>query len=67
VVGSEYLVFSAEGGNVTVNLAGVSGTRTVEWFNPATGQAIAGGTVTGGTTVGLTAPFTGMAVLYVHP
>ena len=66
VVGSEYLVFSAEGGNVTVNLAGVSGTRTVEWFNPATGQAIAGGTVTGGSTVGLTAPFTGMAVLYVH-
>ena len=67
VVGSEYLVFSAEGGNVTVNLAGVSGSRTVEWFNPATGQAIAGGTVTGGSTVGLTAPFTGMAVLYVHP
>jgi hypothetical protein len=66
VVGSEYLVFSAEGGNVTVNLAGVSGTRTVEWFNPTTGQAIAGGTVTGGTTVALTAPFTGMAVLYVH-
>jgi hypothetical protein len=67
VVGSEYLVFVPGGGSVVVNLAGVSGTRTVEWFNPATGQAIAGGTVSGGGTVRLTASFNGMAAVYIHP
>jgi hypothetical protein len=46
VVGSEYLVFNAESGSVRVDLSAVSGSRTVEWFNPATGQTIAGGTVT---------------------
>jgi hypothetical protein len=67
VVGSEYLVLLPFGGTVTVNLAGVSGTRTVEWFNPATGLTTAGGTVTGGGSVSLTAPFSGMAALYIHP
>ena len=67
VVGSEYLVFNAESGSVSVNLAGVSGSRTVEWFNPATGQAMAGGTVTGGGSVSLTPPFSGMSVVYIHP
>ena len=67
VVGSEYLVFNAEIGNVSVNLSGVSGSRTVEWLNPATGQTTAGGTVTGGGSVSFTPPFSGMAVLYIHP
>ena len=67
VVGSEYLVFNAEIGNVSVNLSGVSGSRTVEWFNPATGQTTAGGTVAGGGSVSFTPPFSGMAVLYIHP
>jgi hypothetical protein len=68
VEGSEYLVFLPSGGSVSVNLAGVSGSRTVEWFNPANGQTTAGGTVTGGGTVTLTAPFIGgMAVAYIHP
>jgi hypothetical protein len=67
VVGSEYLVFVPGGGSVTVNLAGVSGSRTVEWFNPATGLTTAGAAVTGGGTVTLTAPFSGMAVVYIHP
>jgi uncharacterized protein YjdB len=66
VVGSEYLVFNAESGSVSVNLAGVSGSRTVEWLNPATGETIAGGTVTGGGSVSFTPPFSGMAVLYIH-
>jgi hypothetical protein len=66
VVGSEYLVFMPGGGS-DVNLAGVSGSRTVEWFNPATGQTIAGGTVSGGDWVSLIAPFSGMAVAYIHP
>jgi uncharacterized protein YjdB len=67
VVGSEYMVFLPNGGSVTVNLAGVSGSRTVEWFNSATGQAVAGGTVNGGGSVTLNAPFSGMAALYIHP
>ena len=67
VVGSEYLVFLPSGGSTTLNLAGVSGSRTVEWFNPATGLTTAGAAVTGGGTVTLTAPFSGMAVVYIHP
>jgi hypothetical protein len=67
VVGSEYLVFVPGGGSVSVNLTAISGSRTVEWFNPANGQVTAGGTVTGGRTVTLTAPFSGMAAVYIHP
>ena len=67
VAGSEYLVFLPSGGSANVNLAGASGLRSVEWFNPANGQTTAGGTVAGGSVVALTAPFSGMAVLYIHP
>jgi hypothetical protein len=64
--GREYLVFLPSGGSVSVNLSGVSGSPTVEWFNPANGQAIAAGSVAGGGTVTLTAPFAGMAVVYIR-
>jgi hypothetical protein len=67
VVGSEYLVFLPSGGSVTADLSGVLGSRTVEWFNPANAQTTAGAPVTGGGTVTLTAPFSGMAVVYIHP
>jgi hypothetical protein len=67
VVGSEYLVLLPAGGSVTVNLSGVSGSLMVEWFNPANGQTTAGGTVAGGAAPTLTAPFSGMAVVYIHP
>ncbi|HMI49493.1 MAG TPA: putative collagen-binding domain-containing protein, partial [Gemmatimonadaceae bacterium] len=67
VVGSEYLVFLPNGGSVNVNLTGVSGSRTVEWFNPANGQTTAGSAVNGGSTVTINAPFSGMAVAYIHP
>jgi hypothetical protein len=67
VSGSEYLVFLPSGGSVSVNLSAVSGTRVVEWFNPATGQTTAGAAVTGGATRTLSSPFSGMAVLYIHP
>jgi hypothetical protein len=66
VVGSEYLVFLPSGGSVNVNLSGVSGSRTVEWFNPTTGQPVSGGSVSGGGTVTLSAPFSGMAAVYIH-
>ena len=67
VVGSEYLVFLPSGGSVIVNLAGVTGARTVEWFNSANGQTVVGGSVAGGNSVRITAPFTGTAVAYIHP
>ena len=67
VVGTEYLVFLPGGGSTSLNLTGASGARTIEWFNPATGQVVVGKTVTGGNSVTLTAPFSGSAVAYVHP
>jgi hypothetical protein len=68
LAGTDYLVFLPTGGNVNVDLSAVSGTRTVEWFNPSTGQTTAGGTVLGGSSVNnFTAPFGGMAVLFIHP
>jgi hypothetical protein len=65
--GVEYLVFLPTGGSVTLNLSGVTGLRAVEWFNPADGKTSEGGTTNGGQSVSLTAPFSGAAVLYVHP
>ena len=67
LAGTDYLVFLPSGGSVNVNLAGVSGSRAVEWFKPGTGQTTAGAPVPGGGTVSLTAPFSGMAVVYIHP
>jgi hypothetical protein len=67
VVGSEYLVFAPTGGSFTVDLTSVSGTRTVEWFNPSSGETATGGTVTGGHSVALNPPFSGAAVAYIHP
>jgi uncharacterized protein YjdB len=64
--GSQYLVFIPGGGNVKLNLSEVTGTLTVEWFNPATGVATPGGTVSGGPSQTLTAPFGGNAVLFLH-
>lgn len=67
VAGSEYLVFLPNGGSVNVNLAGVSGSRTVEWLNPANGQTVVGATVNGGGYVTIRAPFGGAAVAYIRP
>jgi hypothetical protein len=66
VVGSEYLVIVPTGGSVSVDLSGATGTRTVEWFNPSTGDTASGGSVTGGQSVNLTPPFGGIAVVYIH-
>jgi hypothetical protein len=67
VVGTEYLVFLPNGGYASVNLAGVSGARTVEWLNTTNGQTVIGATVNGGGTVTIRAPFGGAAVAYIHP
>jgi len=69
VPGSEYLVLLPTGGSVDVNLSAVSGTRTVEWYQPRTQSTIIGTSVSGGSTVTLTSPFSGsnLTVLYIHP
>lgn len=63
--GAEYLVYLPFVSSVTVNLSGVSGSLTVEWFNPTTGQTVAGGTTTGGASRTFAPPFGGDAVLYL--
>lgn len=50
---------------VTWDLRDASRPLSVEWFNPTTGRAQSGGTVSGGGTRAFTAPFTGDAVLYL--
>jgi hypothetical protein len=55
--GDTYLVQLHGGGNHTLNLGGVTGTYTVKWFNPRTGDALVNGpTVSGGGTVSLGSP-----------
>ncbi|HKV25953.1 MAG TPA: IPT/TIG domain-containing protein [Candidatus Acidoferrum sp.] len=63
--GAEYLVYAPNGGNITLNLSNTTRLMNVEWFNPATGTASSGGTVTGGSTLTFTPPFSSDAVLYV--
>jgi hypothetical protein len=67
-IGAEYLVYLPFGGTVSVNLTSASGTFTVEWFRPGTGQTTAGGTVVGGAPRSLNAPSptSDEAVLYLH-
>lgn len=52
---------------VTVDLTAASGHLTVEWFNPATGTALAGGTTSGGASRSFRAPFRGHAILHILP
>jgi hypothetical protein len=61
----EYLAYLPSGGSINMNLSATSATLNVEWFNPSTGTTTRGGTVNGGATRSLTAPFSGDAVLYL--
>lgn len=66
--GHEYLCFFPAGGQEGIDLwdtpADVS--FAVEWFNPQTGAATAGGNIAGGKRHALGAPFTGPSVLYLR-
>jgi uncharacterized protein YjdB len=64
--GSQYVVYLPDGGNVAMDLSAVTGSLAVEWLNPATGNVTQSGTVAGGASVTLTAPFNGPAVVFVH-
>jgi hypothetical protein len=61
--GAEYLAYQPGSGSFSVTLG--LGTYAIEWFNPATRQTSAGGTVNGGGSSTFTPPFDGQAVLYL--
>ena len=48
-----------------VDLTAMSGTASVEWFNPSTGETTTAGTIPGGSKQDFTAPFSGDAVLHI--
>jgi Putative collagen-binding domain of a collagenase len=67
-VGAEYLVYAPSGGRFTVDLSAMPSSRrlVVEWFNPSSGTAIAGGSIPAGqSSQAFTPPFGGDAVLYL--
>jgi hypothetical protein len=65
--GAEYLVYLPSAGTATVDLRATSGSLSVEWFDPNTGQTTAGPPTTGGAIRSFTAPSaSAKAVLYIH-
>ncbi|MEK7571624.1 MAG: DUF6298 domain-containing protein [Patescibacteria group bacterium] len=62
--GSEYLVYQPGSGGFTVDVG--AGSYTVEWFNPVTQATQAASTISGGSTMTFTPPFSGAAVLYLR-
>jgi Bacterial Ig domain/IPT/TIG domain/Family of unknown function (DUF6298)/Putative collagen-binding domain of a collagenase len=63
--GAEYVVYAPSGGAFTVNLSATTRVLNVTWLNPATGATSSGTSVTGGSTLSFTPPFSGDAVLYL--
>jgi len=64
--GKEYLVYLPEGGEVTVDLSGASGSIAVEWFDPRSGDTTQGHITSGGQKHSFQPPFDGDAVLYLR-
>jgi hypothetical protein len=65
--GREYVVYLPDGNDITVDLSQGSGTFTVEWFNPRTGETMTMSPVAGGTPVTYTAPDNKDWVLHIYP
>ena len=63
--GKDYLVYLPSGGSVTVNLAALSKSLGVKWYDPKTGLYSGHSTTIGGGNKAFTAPFSGDAVLYI--
>ena len=62
---AEILVYLPVGPWVTVDLTAISGTLSVEWFNPSTGAVSLRENIPGGDHRELSAPFAGDAVLFL--
>lgn len=63
ISGQEYLVYDEDGGSITINLSGASGSFSVLWFDPKTGAEQAGTAISGGGARTLTSPHAGDSVL----
>ena len=61
----EYLFYQPESGQFRLNLTGARGPFSVEWFSPATGEKVTGGSFPGGHPIDFTPPFAGEAVLHL--
>ncbi len=64
--GSSYVVYLYDGGQVTLDLSGATGSLNVTWFDPRTGTESDGGQVTGGSAQTFTAPGAGDFALSIH-
>ncbi|MBO3804102.1 MAG: hypothetical protein JTT11_09610, partial [Candidatus Brockarchaeota archaeon] len=64
-LGSEYLVYLPDGGDVVVDLAGAPKGLGVEWFDPNTCEKVTGRSEDGGSAKAFSSPFGGDAVLYI--
>lgn len=63
--GKEYVIYSMNGGTISVDLSAVSGMIRYQWLNPITGEYSNPVDVSGGGTRSFTAPFSGEAVLHI--
>ena len=63
--GKEYLVYLADGGEVTVDLTGASGALAVEWMHPVDRTIMAGDPIRGAPKESFQTPFGSNAVLYL--
>jgi hypothetical protein len=63
--GREYLVYSPEPTQVTIDLTDAQVPLRVEWFDPAQGRAVPGDDVSAGRRVHFASPFVGDFVLYL--
>lgn len=61
-----YVFYLFNGGAVSINLSGTTGTFIAEWYDPRTGAFRAAPAATGGGNRSFTAPATGDWVLYLH-
>ena len=54
--GSAFAIYLKKGGMISVDLSGVGGSLSVNWFNPRTGEETSDGSTSGGKTELFTAP-----------
>jgi len=64
--GRGYVAYLYNGGTMSLDLTGTSGTFVVEWFDPRGGTFRTAASVTGGAPRTFTSPGSGDWVLYVH-
>jgi hypothetical protein len=63
--GREYVAYSQEGGQVTIDLAGLAGTASTRFYNPRTGESAPGPSLTGGAKRTLDKPDKGDWVVHI--